>query len=108
MVYEHKGEHIRTLNKTLVEIMAIYDLASGTGIKSIQFLNATRGWRNTKSKNREALLKNHEYGGLTRIGTMLQKKVLEKFVFRTDMKRPLLIITITDGEVHSTQLVSMK
>lgn len=107
MVFE-PGERIRTLNKTLFEITAISDLASGTGIKSIHFLNATRSLPNINSNNWKALLKNHEYGGLTRIGTTLQTKVLEKLVFRTDMKRPLLIITITDGEVHSSQLVSME
>jgi hypothetical protein len=40
------------------------------------------------------------FEGTTPIGTVLNEKILKEFVTE-DMRRPLLVIIITDGEVRS-------
>lgn len=105
MEIEQEGYRIVTLRKTIAEITAITDLANPTGIKSIKFLNAKKGLRNIKSTNWKKKFNTHDFDGMTRTGTSLQKKVLDLFVWSTLMVKPLLVITITDGDVRSPRLV---
>lgn len=107
METEQEGLRIETLKKTISEITAIYDLASPTGIRSLKFLNSNSGLRNIRSTNWKKRFDDHDYRGMTRIGTALKQKILNKFVFGTQMEKPLLIILITDGEVRLPQSVAM-
>lgn len=108
METEQDGQRIQTLKKTMSEITAIYDLANPTGIRSVRFLNAKTGLLNVKSTNWKKRFNAHDYTGVTRIGTSLQKKILDRFVYERRMEKPLLIITITDGDVSSPRPLSMK
>ena len=86
------------------------------GIRAIRFLNGTddddRMADNISQKDEiEEMIDNHEFEGLTRMGTGLMCKILRPFVFSDEkwvkgtlrkmrnMERPLLIMVITDGEV---------
>ncbi|KAL0639094.1 hypothetical protein Q9L58_001777 [Maublancomyces gigas] len=107
MVYDQKGARIKTLQKILNAIADIYNLAREQGILTVRFLNATKGKKNVTAKTVKTVIKGHDYGGVTRIGTELKKKILDKFVLGVDMKKPLLIMVITDGaaEGESTNLL---
>lgn len=101
MNYEEDGKRKETMKKTLNEITAVYDLANPTGIKAVQFLNAGTLHENIRNSNVHDLFKDRIYSGVTMIGTELQRKVLDKFVFmKESMLKPLIVMTITDGEVR--------
>lgn len=99
MKYEENGERIKTVQKTLDNIANVYGLARDQGIITVRFLNAPQGKKNVTVKTVKSVLKNHNYGGVTRIGTELKKKILDRFV-TNDMAKPLLIMIITDGAVR--------
>lgn len=101
MVYDQKGARIKTLQKILNAIADIYNLARKQGILTVRFLNASKGKKNVTAQTVKTVIKGHDYGGVTRIGTELKKKILDKFVLGVDMKKPLLIMVITDGAVRS-------
>lgn len=97
---EENGSRKETLLATMTEITKVYDLANPQGILSIRFLNTLKGKRNANKEKAVALLKGHSYWGSTKIGTVLDKKVLQRFVWGPDpLKKPLLVMTITDGDV---------
>lgn len=96
MKYEENGERIKTLQRTLENIASVYGLARDQGIMTVRFLNAPQGKKNVTGKTVKTVLKGHNYGGVTRIGTELKKKILDRFITK-DMQKPLLIIIITDG-----------
>lgn len=99
METEQEGQRIATLKSTMKEITSVYDLANPKGIRSIKFLNAKKGLQNIKSSNWRKKFEVHDYNGMTRIGTSLQKKILDKFVWESKMIKPLLVMIITDGDV---------
>lgn len=105
MVYDQKGARIVTLQKILNSITGIYNLAREQGIMTVRFLNATKGKRNVTTKTVKTVIKGHDYGGITRIGTELKKKILDKFVLGMEMKKPLLIMVITDGGVRPQKII---
>lgn len=82
-------------------ITSVYDLANPTGIRSVKFINAKRGLAKVRSGNWRRNFKDRDYDGMTRIGTALKTKILDQFVWREEMKKPLLVMIITDGEVSS-------
>lgn len=108
METEKEGVRIETLKRTISEITTIYDLAGPKGIRSIKFLNGKKGLRNIRSTNWKKRFDAHGYGGMTRIGSALKQKILNKFVFGTPMEKPLLIISITDGQVRLPRFVAME
>lgn len=99
MLFEEKGQRIETVQRTINEIATIYDLARPEGIRSIRFFNARQGKKNVNRKTCNTSLRGHDFSGLTRAGTVLQKSILDKFVFGEQMKKPLLVMTVTDGVV---------
>lgn len=100
MNFEEGGERKKTLEQILHEITRVYDLANPTGLTAVRFLNATRWRKNVRNSDVASLLKDRVYNGATMIGTELQRKVLDKFVFVGEpMLKPLIVMTITDGEV---------
>lgn len=107
MVYDQKGARIKTLQKILNAIAEIYNLARDRGILTVRFLNATKGKKNVTVQTVKTVIKGHDYGGVTRIGTELKKKILDKFVLGIEMKKPLLVMVITDGEVRLSFFVPL-
>lgn len=102
MDYPENVGRKKTLKKTLEEITKIYDLANATGILSVRFINHKQGKKNVTNKKVEDLFHGRIYTGFTMIGTALEKKVLKKFVLdEPNMKKPLLVMTVTDGMVSS-------
>lgn len=100
MKFEQNGNRIKLLQKLLEAITGVYNLATGQGILSVQFLNATKGKKNVIVQNVQTLVEGHDYGGMQRVGTELKQKIIDKFVLETDMKKPLLVIVITDQVVR--------
>lgn len=99
MKTEQAGQRIKTLHRTIDEITRIYDYANENGIKSVKFLNEKRGIANLKNSNWKRNFDKKAYNGVTKIGTALGLKVLNKFVWGERMTKPLLVMIITDGDV---------
>lgn len=100
MVYAEKGIRIKQLQIVLNNFARVYNLARDKGIVRIRFLKAIMGRNNITVKKVRDCLRNHDYGGLRRVGTELKSKILDMFVLK-DMKKPLLVIVTIDGEVGS-------
>lgn len=103
---EQDGARKGTLKRTLEEITKIYDLANKTGIMSLRFIDNPRGRKNVVYSKVDRVFQGRAYNGIRRIGTALDKKVLQPFVTkrREQMKKPLLIIVIADGAVSPVQI----
>lgn len=101
MIYSKDGPHVTTVQKTLGFISSIYGLARDKGIITIRFFNSRTGKRNVTDRTVKTVIKNHDFGGTARIGTELKKKIIDKFVSTEPrkMKKPLLVVTITNGMV---------
>ncbi|PUU84015.1 hypothetical protein B9Z19DRAFT_961917 [Tuber borchii] len=102
MSYEEDGARIEILKGVLNIINSIYKHAAkpDTGIRAIRFIN------NYDDKDYfhgepSQIIDNHYFGGTTKIGTELHKKILKPLVLGdTPMKKPLLIMVITDGAIE--------
>lgn len=104
MSTEDRGERKKTLVKYLDVISHIYSFASEHKqgkIRSIRFLNSRKEGENVDYAGAKALLKRHSFLGMTKIGTNLKGKILDPLV-NEHMKRPLLVMVITDGAVRSS------
>lgn len=95
------GQRIEKLKRTVEEISSIYDLASPTGIKSVRFLNRKVGFKNVRNKKWGSIFNQVGYDGVARVGESLRAKVMDKFVWNTQMAKPLLVMVITAGVVRS-------
>jgi hypothetical protein len=106
MKHEEGGTRVDTLRDTLKTVSAVYSLAAkGKGITALRFLNGGEHYPNVAPGAIGTLMERVVFEGLTPIGTRLRDKVLANHV-KKDMKKPLLVIIITDGEVsHCTLLV---
>lgn len=100
MSFEEGGTRIKTLKKVLNIINSIYKHAAepDTGIRAIRFINNNDDEDNFRGDPSE-IIDNHYFGGTTKIGTELHKKILKPLVLGKPMKKPLLIMVITDGAV---------
>lgn len=107
MKLDQEGLRIEMLKKALRRVSEIYTIANKKGITSVQFLNKPTGYQQFKPKH-VALLddpKKVAWHGFTRIGKMLEKKILNRLVFDEtgneprEMAKPLIIIVLTDGDV---------
>jgi hypothetical protein len=104
---EDQGKRKTTLVKTLHAIAKIYFKVQKTGIRSVRFLNDNKGRANVRPGNVGPMIKDHTWRGVTRIGTELERKILDCFVYEPKVvprklqkrEKPLLIMTITDGAV---------
>lgn len=89
------------LKKTLTEICDIYNLANDTGIKSVRYVNSSRGKKDVSTApDIEEVIKRCASIGLSRIGTELHKKIVLDFVLKPGMVKPLLVIIIASGKVR--------
>ena len=99
MISEEDGQRKKTLVQFVDHITEVYKLANESGILAMRFMNSGGGKRNWTGESQE-YLDQHSYGGVTRIGTELKKKILDKFVIgNPNQKKPLLVIIVTDGAV---------
>ena len=103
MITEEQGKRIPALESTLSLIAEVYTLARSQGILEIDFLNDSAEVKDIRKDAVEEIIGEHSFSGWTRIGTELKLKVLDDFVTE-EMKRPLLVITITDGGVSRVLL----
>ncbi|KAF8247335.1 hypothetical protein K440DRAFT_629348 [Wilcoxina mikolae CBS 423.85] len=95
---QQKGARIPALATTLRNVARIYQLAREEGITDVRFLNSIHKAPNMKLRMIKNMMSAHQFRGQTRIGTELKRKVLKDYVTDT-MKKPLLVITITDGDI---------
>lgn len=102
MKYSQDGEQVEQLQRLLGTIASVYTLAREQGILTVRFLNAPQDKQDVDHETSRSVLRDHEFGGVTRVGTELKNKVLDKFVSKVEMRKPLLVIVITDGPVRST------
>lgn len=104
---EQGGSRIETLKATLGAITSVYDLANPQGILSVRFLNTSKGRRNVNEEKAKTLLDDHVYRGVTRIGTELERKILNRFIWnpKDPPKKPLLVMIVTDGAVGSSKIL---
>ena len=100
MEYEEDRARIENLKEVLKIINSIYKHAAepDTGIRAIRFINNNDDEDNFHGEPSE-IIDNHYFGGTTRIGTELHRKILKPLVLGEPMKKPLLIMVITDGAV---------
>ncbi|KAJ6257571.1 hypothetical protein Dda_7356 [Drechslerella dactyloides] len=100
---EHE-DRISPLKKTLEKIAEIATLIEPSGI-SIRFLNYKKdgAWDNLKGmKDMNPLLKKVPWAGATKLGTVLNKKIVQPLVIEKvnngTFKKPLIVVIITDGK----------
>ena len=105
MISEENGERMESLAGFIDHITEIYSMANESGILAIRFMNRPGGRENWTGKSRE-YLDHHIYGGVTRIGTALKKRILSEFVAE-NQKKPLLVLIATDGAVCLSPKVSI-
>lgn len=111
MMLVEGGIRIEQLKMVLENVCSIYQLANPKGVTSVKFLNRKKGYQNFKKANINLLDKDIKWDGMTRIGSMLNEKIINKMIFPPTpktgaapaaMKKPLLVIVLTDGDVCFT------
>jgi hypothetical protein len=104
-----EGKRFETLKTVMNEVAEIYTLArpkaengNPGGIKSVRFFNTRQGKANVTPEKAKTILDSIAYTGLTKIGTELRRKILDPFLYKAPeaLKKPLLIMIITDGDVR--------
>lgn len=102
MAYAEGGPYLGTLNETLKFVSSVYGLARDEGVVAVRFFNSRKGKRDVR-RTIQNILERHDCEGTARIGTELKKKIIDKFVSseRGKMKKPLLVVTITNGTVRA-------
>jgi len=99
MISEDDGERKDTLIQFVDHVTEIYTLANESGVFAMRFMNRGGGKKNWKDKSQD-YLDNHTYGGVTRIGTELKKKILDKFAIgNPNQRKPLLVLIVTNSAV---------
>ncbi|KAF2767663.1 hypothetical protein EJ03DRAFT_144325 [Teratosphaeria nubilosa] len=106
MSFEENGERIKDLQLILQRVAFAATLFDDDGIE-LRFMNESgmpqQMTSNIRSEQQvEQLLANKRYKGLTPLGTELRKQVIEPMLIPKlrsgQLQKPLLIITITDGQ----------
>ncbi|KAI7330061.1 hypothetical protein KC315_g5867 [Hortaea werneckii] len=105
MSFEENGERIKDLQLILQRVAFAATLFDQDGIE-LRFMNDDSIPPNMISGIRteqqiEQIMQNKRYKGLTPFGTELRKKVIDPILvqkLRSGMEKPLLIISITDGQ----------
>lgn len=105
MSFEEQGERIKDLQLILQRVAFAGTLFDEDGI-DIRFMNEDlpiqqlSGIRNDQQIGQ--IMSNKRYKGLTPFGTELRKKVIDQILIPRlnsgQMKKPLLVISITDGQ----------
>ena len=96
MINGENGARKKTLIQFVDHITEICSMANESGILAMRFMIRGGGKTNWTGKSQE-YLDHHSYGGVTRIGTELKKKILDKFATgNPNQSKPLLVLIITD------------
>jgi len=94
MICEDDGERKDTLIQFIDHITEICSMANESGIFAMRFMNRGGGKKNWKDKSQD-YLDNRNYGDVTRIGTELKRKILDKFVIgNPNQSNPLLVLIV--------------
>ncbi|PUU80848.1 hypothetical protein B9Z19DRAFT_973300 [Tuber borchii] len=108
MITEENGQRKKTLIRFIDHITEICLMAKECGIFAMRFMNSGGGKNNWTGKSQE-YLDHHSYGGVTRIGTELKRKILDKFVIgNPNQSKPLLVLIVTDGAVEGERKGHLK
>ncbi|KAI5209797.1 hypothetical protein AUEXF2481DRAFT_41076 [Aureobasidium subglaciale EXF-2481] len=105
MKFEENGERIKDLQLILERVATAATLFDDDGI-SVRFMNDNPPQHMVEHIKTEQqiqqLVAGHKFSGLTPMGTELRKKVVEGIVVPAirsrQMRKPILVITITDGQ----------
>ena len=105
MRFEENGERIKDLQLILERVATAATLFDDDGI-DLRFMNDQPPEHlvsHIKTEQQiQQLISGHKFGGLTPMGTELRKKVIDGIFLRSlrsgQMRKPLLIISITDGQ----------
>jgi len=102
MAFEENGERIDDLKLILQKTAFAASLFDSDGIE-VRFMNSDIQGNNVRSAQEvDALFQRVQFKGLTPMGTQLKAKVIEPFVVQkvrsNQLRKPVLIITITDGQ----------
>lgn len=94
---------INNLMGFLTALIRIYSHC-GTGeqgkIQTIRFLNGNEIADHIDEAGITKLLKIHDYAGHRRTGNQLENKILKPLITK-EMKRPLLVLVVVNGQVAS-------
>ena len=93
------GDRVKALSAALRAASAIYSFSRKEGITAVRLLNAPTEYANFVPGKVNPLMGRIVFDGLTMLGTGLRDRVLVNYV-TPEMKRPLLVVIITDGEVR--------
>ncbi|KAH8154989.1 uncharacterized protein LAJ45_01522 [Morchella importuna] len=110
----NNGSRIHDMKKVVKRIVNIATKIDPEGI-SIRFMNARDDSRHDHicrtSESRE-IMRKVTFGGLTPLGEMLRKKILNPMVYdavrSNNMTRPLLVSVITDGKPYKERVDTFK
>ncbi len=101
MEFEEQGERVEDLKFILSRVADVITYFDSDGI-SVRFMNNNVAGDNICSSAQALqLLSQVRFGGTTPIGTMLDRKVIQPFVTRGQLQKPILCVIITDGEPSS-------
>jgi len=99
MIREENGERKKALIQFVDHVTEIYSMANESGILSMRFINGGEGKKNWTGESQE-YLDHHSYGGVSRIGTELKKKILDRLVIgNPNQSKPLLVLIVTGRAV---------
>ena len=98
MGIEEAGARAQTLTDTLDVTSGIYTFARNAGLTAVTLLNTSDTYPNVTQKKIKSLMNRIVFEGLTNLGTKLREKILDVHV-KPDMKKPLLVIVLSDAEV---------
>lgn len=103
----NSGSRIHDMKKVVKRIVNIATKIDPEGI-SIRFMNARDDSRYDhicRTSESQEIMRKVRFGGLTPLGEMLRKKILDPMVYdavrSNNMTRPLLVSVITDGKVRA-------
>jgi hypothetical protein len=102
MVFEEKGTRRETLEKVLSNVAKIYTYARKEGIVAIRLSNHEKKAKNITEAKVKKLMPMIQYDGISMIGTQLEAKILKPYIYeKAQLEKPLLVVTITDGDVRT-------
>ncbi|EZG66929.1 RfeF [Gregarina niphandrodes] len=101
MAFEEQGERIEDLKMTVSYVAEATALFDSDGI-CVRFLNSTQEGNGIAEPSQvQQLISSVRFQGLTPMGTSLDQKVLQPFVYSAlksnSFTKPLLVIILTDG-----------
>ena len=106
IIYEQAGVRKAILIHLVDHIIEICSMANESGVLAMRFMNSGGGKKNWRGRSQE-YLDHHNYGGLARMGTELENKILNKFVTgNSKQSKPILVLIVTDGAVGLSRNLS--